>query len=138
MGVVTHTTSTMQYLVLFLAATTMALPAYKHVEIPAEPYVHQEIPAAPHRIREPELDALTLGQVRPGQQNQQYRPQQYQNQQYQNQQYQQPQQYAPQQPAGYANGPQWGGRCINNKGEGVECRKKFWNVLHLLRRRAES
>merc|ERR1712180_277487 len=119
MGIVTHTTSTMQYLVLFLAATTMALPAYKHVEIPAEPYVHQEIPAEPYVHIEPELDALTLGQVRPGQQYQ-------------------PQQYAPQQPAGYANGPQWGGRCINNKGEGVECRKKFWNVLHLLRRRAES
>merc|ERR1711942_483416 len=100
MGEVTHTTSTMQYLVLFLAATTMALPAYKHVEIPAEPYVHQEIPAEPYVHIEPELDALTLGQVRPGQLNQQYRPQQYQNQQYQQPQYQQPQQ-----PAGYANGP---------------------------------
>merc|ERR1719341_2109432 len=93
----TQHTPDMQLLVLLgLAATATALPAYVHEEIPAEPYVHIE----------PPIDDLTLGIIRPNQQQQQY---------------QQPQ---AQQPAGYANGP-WAGRCVNNKGEGVECRRKF-------------
>merc|ERR1712207_121333 len=100
-----------QLLVLLgMGATATALPAYVHEEIPAEPYVHIE----------PPIDDLTLGIIRPNQQQQQY-------QQPQVQQYQQPQQQyfqQPQQPAGYANGP-WAGRCVNNLGEGVECRRKF-------------
>merc|ERR1719234_1073708 len=103
----------MQLLVLLgLAATATALPAYVHEEIAAEPYIHQEIAAEPYVHIEPPIDDLTLGIIRPDQQ------------QLQQQQYQQPQeqQYLqqPQQPAGYANGP-WAGRCVNNLGEGVEC-----------------
>merc|ERR1711933_76297 len=97
-------TPDMQLLVLLgLAATATALPPYVHIE--------------------PPIDDLTLGIIRPNQQQQQY-------QQPQVQQYQQPQQpqqqyfQQPQQPAGYANGP-WAGRCVNNLGEGVECRRKF-------------
>merc|ERR1711928_300454 len=116
MGPVTQHTPDMQLLVLLgLAATATALPAYVHEEIPAEPYIHQEIAAEPYVHIEPPIDDLTLGIIRPNQQQQQY------------QQYQQPQQQyfqQPQQPAGYANGP-WAGRCVNNKGEGVECRRKF-------------
>merc|ERR1719341_1359513 len=93
----TQHTPDMQLLVLLgLAATATALPAYVHQEIPAEPYVHIE----------PPIDDLTLGIIRPNQQ--------------QPQQYQQPQQQyfqQPQQPAGYANGA-WAGRCVNNLGEG--------------------
>merc|ERR1712106_211361 len=78
---------------LGLAATATALPAYVHQEIAAEPYVHIE----------PTIDDLTLGVIRPNQQQQQH---------------QQPYFQQPQQPAGYANGP-WAGRCVNNLGEGV-------------------
>merc|ERR1711962_630273 len=88
---VTQHTPDMGLLVLLgLAATATALPAYVHEEIPAEPYVHIE----------PPIDDLTLGIIRPNQQQQVY-------QQPQQQVYQQPQQYfqQPQQPAGYANGP---------------------------------
>merc|ERR1740123_638375 len=105
----------MQLLVLLgLAATATALPAYVHEEIAAEPYIHQEIAAEPYVHIEPPIDDLTLGIIRPDQQQQYQQPQVLQ--------YQQPQQ--PQQPAGYANGP-WAGRCVNNLGEGVECRRKF-------------
>merc|ERR1712106_296163 len=121
---VTQHTPDMQLLVLLgLAATATALPAYVHEEIAAKPYIHQEIAAEPYVHIEPAIDDLTLGVIRPNQQQQQY--QQPQVQQYQ--QYQQPQQQyfqQPQQPAGYANGP-WAGRCVNNLGEGVECRRKF-------------
>merc|ERR1711971_147462 len=111
---VTQHTPDMQLLVLLgLAATATALPAYVHEEIAAEPYIHQEIAAEPYVHIEPPIDDLTLGIIRPDQQQQQ------QYQQPQVQQYQQPQQYA-----GYANGP-WAGRCVNNLGEGVECRRKF-------------
>ena len=112
---------------LGLAATATALPAYVHEEIAAEPYIHQEIAAEPYVHIEPPIDDLTLGIIRANQQQ----PQQYQQPQVQ--QYQQPQQYLqpqqqyfqqPQQPAGYANGP-WAGRCVNNLGEGVECRRQF-------------
>ena len=113
---------------LGLAATATALPAYVHEEIPAEPYIHEEIPAEPYVHIEPPIDDLTLGIIRPNQQQQVY-------QQPQQQVYQQPQQYfqqpqpqqyfqQPQQPAGYANGP-WAGRCVNNLGQGVECRRQF-------------
>merc|ERR1711874_570037 len=109
-------TPDMQLLVLLgLAATATALPAYVHEEIAAEPYIHQEIPAEPYVHIEPPIDDLTLGIIRPNQQQ----PQQYQ--QPQQQYFQQPQQQyfqQPQQPAGYANGP-WSGRCVNNLGEGV-------------------
>merc|ERR1712072_796349 len=105
-------TPDMQLLVLLgLAATAAALPAYVHEEIPAEPYIHQEIPAEPYVHIEPPIDDLTLGILRPNQQQQAFQPQV--------QQYQQPQQ-----PAGFANGP-WSGRCVNNLGQGVECRRQF-------------
>merc|ERR1711909_229005 len=98
----------------------------EHVEIPAEPYIHEEIPAEPYVHIEPEISPLALGIVRPGAAPQQY--QQPQQPQYvQPQQYQQPQQQyfqQPQQQTGYASGP-WQGGCYNNKGEGVECRRKF-------------
>merc|ERR1712004_773158 len=116
-------TPDMQLLVLLgLAATATALPAYVHEEIPAEPYIHEEIPAEPYVHIEPPIDDLTLGIIRPYQQPQQQvyqQPQQYFQQ-------PQPQQYfqQPQQPAGYANGP-WAGRCVNNLGQGVECRRQF-------------
>merc|ERR1712119_154203 len=107
MGPVTQHTPDMQLLVLLgLATTATALPAYVHEEIPAEPYIHQEIPAEPYVHIEPPIDDLTLGIIGPNQQQQQY-------QQPQEQHFQQPQQ-----PAGYANGP-WAGRCVNNLGEGV-------------------
>merc|ERR1712076_226804 len=110
MGPVTQHTPDMQLLVLLgLAATATALPAYVHEEIAAEPYIHEEIPAEPYVHIEPPIDDLTLGIIRPNQQ--------------QPQQYQQPQVQQHQQPAGYANGP-WAGRCVNNLGEGVECRRK--------------
>merc|ERR1712172_147320 len=100
MGPVTQHTPDMQLLVLLgLAATATALPAYVHEEIAAEPYIHQEIAAEPYVHIEPPIDDLTLGIIRPGQHQQH------------------------QQPAGYANGP-WAGRCVNNLGEGVECRRK--------------
>ena len=120
-----HLIDTLQVL-LGLAATAAALPAYVHEEIPAEPYIHQEIPAEPYVHIEPPIDDLTLGILRPNQQQQAFQPQV--------QQYQQPQQFVqqpqqqffqqPQQPAGFANGP-WSGRCVNNLGQGVECRRQF-------------
>ena len=112
---------------LGLAATATALPAYVHEEIPAEPYIHEEIPAEPYVHIEPPIDDLTLGIIRPNQQQQVYQqPQQQVYQQPQQYQQPQPQQYfqQPQQPAGYANGP-WSGRCVNNLGQGVECRRQF-------------
>merc|ERR1712080_420185 len=58
-----------QLLVLLgLAATATALPAYVHEEIPAEPYIHEEIPAEPYVHIEPPIDDLTLGIIRPNQQ----------------------------------------------------------------------
>merc|ERR1712076_25727 len=124
MGPVTQHTPDMQLLVLLgLAATATALPAYVHEEIAAEPYIHEEIPAEPYVHIEPPIDDLTLGIIRPNQQQPQQYVQPQQPQQYaQPQQYQQPQQQyfqQPQQPVG------WAGRCVNNLGEGVECRRKF-------------
>ena len=100
-----------------------------HEEIAAEPYIHQEIAAEPYVHIEPPIDDLTLGIIRANQQQPQVQQYQQPQQQYfqQPQQYQQPQQQyfqQPQQPAGYANGP-WAGRCVNNLGEGVECRRQF-------------
>ena len=93
-----------------------------HEEIPAEPYIHEEIPAEPYVHIEPPIDDLTLGIIRPNQQQQVY-------QQPQQQVYQQPQQYQQPQPQQYFQQPQqpvgWAGRCVNNLGEGVECRRKF-------------
>merc|ERR1712004_512120 len=78
-------TPDMQLLVLLgLAATATALPSYVHEEIPAEPYIHEEIPAEPYVHIEPPIDDLTLGIIRPNQQQQVY-------QQPQQQVYQQPQ-----------------------------------------------
>ena len=68
---------------LGLAATATALPAYVHEEIPAEPYIHEEIPAEPYVHIEPPIDDLTLGIIRPNQQQQVY--QQPQQQVYQRQ-----------------------------------------------------
>ena len=79
---------------LGLAATATALPAYVHEEIAAEPYIHQEIAAEPYVHIEPPIDDLTLGIIRANQQQ----PQVQQYQQPQQQYFQQPQQYQQPQP----------------------------------------
>merc|ERR1719244_537044 len=127
-----------------LAAAATAAPQiveYVHEEIAAEPYVHDE----------PEISPEALGIVRPAQaarakQQQLPAPQQFVAQQQfaapqqftAPRQFTAPQQVAPQQfaPQQFAAAPQqfgaapqqfsaWSGNCVNNLGEGVECRQQF-------------
>merc|ERR1719244_1944222 len=142
----------MHFLVLAaLAAAATAAPQiveYVHEEIAAEPYVHIEPeispealgivrPAQAARAKQQQLPAPQQFAAAPVQQQQQFLPQQFAGQ----QQFAAPQQLsAPQQfaapsqqfaaaPQQFGAAPQqfsaWSGNCVNNLGEGVECRQQF-------------
>merc|ERR1719369_1833246 len=104
-----------------LILVTLAAAATAAPQI--EPYVHEEIPAEPYIHVEPALSALALGEVRPAQAK--AAPQQFAAPVQQFAPAAPVQQFAPQQFAAPAGPVGWAGYCINNRGEGVPCRKQF-------------